>query len=218
MPGVYKRKKNQTMSEFNCTYSRALTIYVPPFSPRPVEQYPIIGNTSNNSPQQHYYSPDFMSYASAVGNKYKQTTNAQNQNASREHRQVPTKRKQRSSSEQIAYYDDNSSLSSEPCSIAMNQRSAPFGVRMDTETETARAVDSRTNHCETRTISSMTTTHKNNFNCKLNDSCSNKNPNTNECAHEVNSEVRGSNKSFESLMNKIKEIIFFQKIHFFTEN
>lgn len=191
-PVYLKEKKiRELMAEFNCTYKRAITMYVPPFSPRPTDRMPFISNTNNS-----LLKP--MSYASAVGHKTRQINVEQSQEEMRETRQQPSKRKQRSSSEDVAYEFDESS-SSESNSVVDNDVSALAGA--STYTEDARVTKAR-----------RSTT---NNNCKTFNNT--RSTEMEQCAQhnqQSHAEPRDSNMSFEALIIRIKQIIFSKRSNF----
>ncbi|CAH2098697.1 unnamed protein product [Euphydryas editha] len=114
---VKEKKIRSLMSEFNCTYRRALTMYVPPFSPR-----------SNPFPTSYNENKEI--------NRNIYTNILENKNKTNEDNERNNKKKKCSSSEQITSESD-SSISSKPNAspVADKEASTLNSARSRTDTE-----------------------------------------------------------------------------------
>lgn len=203
-PAYTKEKKIRAlMSEFNCSYRRALTMYVPPFSPRHEVQYRRLTSTSvpNNMnastyPQKNRSSAISRTIVSDNSYSYAEATqkhaSLNTMNASSERKRTISKRKHRSSSEQLAYEANESS--SPESHIAMDERCVRVDMRTSTESSHQRRRGATSTNMDYDA-------NNNSDDASINISQpggSNKQSNT----------MFDGSKSFEYLVDKIKQVIF----------
>lgn len=180
---IKEKKIRALMSEFNCTYRRALTMYVPPFSHR-----------SNNLPTSYNGNKEINHniYTNILENNIK----------ANEVNELINKRKQRSSSEQITSESD-SSISSKPnaCPLAEKETCTLNGARSRTEGwPSLRPRRHRGKPSGTELyLNTQDRDYVNTIEVEVN------NKQTDSVPQSVSNPM---SESFQDLMNKIKNIIF----------